>query len=90
MIIFCLIYEVPNNTKDIITSMSFFNRHEDDVMEQLMQQDAEMEEQMQQFLEEMEYDDAVFQYVMLEQEDEDEIERKSWGGSRHRKSPNKK
>lgn len=49
----------------------------------------ELEEEMERILEEMEFDDTIFQFVMLDQEDEDEIEKSSWGGSRNGRSTNK-
>ena len=51
-----------------------------------------MENAMEDVAEEMQFDEAMFQFVAIEQEDEDEDEMEmesSWGGSKPGKSPNK-
>lgn len=56
----------------------------------LEEEEEEMDRVMEELAEEMDFDDAVFQFVKMEQEeDEDEMERRPWGGSRDGRSPNK-
>jgi len=60
----------------------------------LREEDEEMENAMEDLTEEMEFDEAVYQYITIQQEEEEveeeeEEENKTWGGSTKGKSPNK-
>ena len=68
----------------------FFNRRSTLLQRVLEEEEEEMDRVMEELAEEMEFDDAVFQFVKMEQEeDEDEMERRPWGGSRDGRSLNK-
>ena len=67
--------------------MSYTNQQNNSIFKLLMNEAAE--EEMEQILEEIEFDDAIYQYVLFDQEDNEEEQRRSWGGSVVGKSPNK-
>ena len=70
--------------------MSYTNQQNKSITKLLMDEAAEEEmEEMEQILEEIEFDDAIYQYVLFDQEDDEEKQKRSWGGSVVGKSPNK-